>query len=235
MLLYSNVRERSTLLNQDVPHGFDLFVSIIWACCCCISTRVGVIGIPSSTKPDSGVTACTILLFVSKNTNSRFWMAFTTGDVEAFLITVGLQGSLWTNQRLPRITTQWRSAVFSVSDQRVQGDGLFLDDKELDLLTDLHTEADLGEGCVPVGRQLGLLIVKPSLASWKVVGIFFAPKPSIVVEGFLKVKQESGLALNTSITFAKIVDRIKLHTFLPSIFIASVHPPSPHPKFPMWQ
>ena len=110
---------------------------------------------------------------------------------------------------------------------------MFLDDKELDLLTDLHTETDLGEGCVPVGRQLGLLSVKPSLASCKIVGIFVAPKPSIEVEGFLREKQESGLPLNTCITFAKDVDRKQLHTFLPSIFMASVHPPSPHPKFPM--
>ena len=54
----------------------------------------------------------------------------------------------------------------------MQGAGLFLDDKELDLLTNLHTETDLGERCVPVGRQLGLLVVKPSLASWKVLGNF---------------------------------------------------------------
>ena len=117
----------------------------------------------------------------------------------------------------------------------MQGAGLCLDDKELDLLADLHTETDLGEGCVPVGRQLGFLIVKPSLASCKVVGIFVAPEPSIVVEGFLKVKQEIGLALNTCIMFAKNVDRTQWHTFLPSIFMASVHPPPPHPKFPMWQ
>ena len=27
----------------------------------------------------------------------------------------------------------------------------------------------------------------------------------------------------------------KVFTFVPSIFITGVHPPSPHPKFPMWQ
>jgi len=68
----------------------------------------------------------------------------------------------------------------------VQEAGLFLDDKELDLLTDLHTETDLGEGCVPVGWQLGLFIVKPSFASWKIVTIFVAPKPRIVMERFLQ-------------------------------------------------
>ena len=28
---------------------------------------------------------------------------------------------------------------------------------------------------------------------------------------------------------------INVCTFLPSIFMTGVHPPSPHPKFPMWQ
>ena len=45
-----------------------------------------------------------------------------------------------------------------ISDQRVQGVGLLVDDNKLDrLLTDLHTEADLGEGCVPVGGKFGFL------------------------------------------------------------------------------
>ena len=53
-------------------------------------------------------------------------------------------------------------------------------------MTDLHTEADLGEGCVPVGRQLGLLCVEPSLPSYKVIGIPVAPKRRIVMESFLE-------------------------------------------------
>ena len=53
-------------------------------------------------------------------------------------------------------------------------------------MTDLHTEADLGEGCVPVGRQLGLLCVEPSLPSSKVIGIPVAPKRRIVMESFLE-------------------------------------------------
>ena len=63
---------------------------------------------------------------------------------------------------------------------------MLTDDEELDLLTDLHTEADLGEGCVPVGRQLGLLCVEPSLPSSKVIGISVAPKSRIVMERFLE-------------------------------------------------
>ena len=42
--------------------------------------------------------------------------------------------------------------VLPVSDQRVQRVGLLVNDDKLDLLADLHTEEDLGEGCVPVDR-----------------------------------------------------------------------------------
>ena len=35
--------------------------------------------------------------------------------------------------------------------------GVPVDGNESYLVADLHTEADLGEGCVPVGWQLGLL------------------------------------------------------------------------------
>ena len=34
---------------------------------------------------------------------------------------------------------------------------MLVDGKESYLVADLHTEADLGEGCVPVGWQLGFL------------------------------------------------------------------------------
>ena len=72
-----------------------------------------------------------------------------------------------------------------ISDQRVQGVRLLVDDNKLDLLTDLHTEADLGEGCVPVGGKFGLLSVKPSLPSVKVKGFFVSPKGVIVVKRLL--------------------------------------------------
>ena len=29
---------------------------------------------------------------------------------------------------------------------------MLVDDNEVDLMADLHTKTDLGEGCVPVGR-----------------------------------------------------------------------------------
>ena len=192
-LLYSNVRVSSTLLNQDVSDGLDVLGSIVRCktLYSTVSTRVGIIHSPCCSKTNSGVTAYAILLVVSKDTDSCFRRsaAIGTNSVEAFLVTVGLQGRLGTNQRLPRVTTQWCGSIFAVSNQCEQRVGLLLDDKELDLLADLHTEADLGEGCVPVGWQLGLLSVKPSLASCQVVGISVAPKARIVVERFLIYKQ----------------------------------------------
>ena len=74
----------------------------------------------------------------------------------------------------------------SISDQREKRVSLFIDDEELDLVADLHTETDLGERGVPVGWQLGLCLVKPSLPSIKVVCIFVAPKVRVVVESILK-------------------------------------------------
>ena len=58
------------LLNKNVSHCFDVLVSVIsaWSF---VSTRVGVIGASSSTKPDSGITGYAIIFVVSKDTNSR--------------------------------------------------------------------------------------------------------------------------------------------------------------------
>ena len=73
-----------------------------------------------------------------------------------------------------------------ISDQRVLGVGLLVDNNKLGLVViDLHTEADLGEGCVPVGGKFGLLCVKPSLPSVKVEGFFVAPERGVVVKSLL--------------------------------------------------
>ena len=69
----------------------------------------------------------------------------------------------------------------------MQGISLLIHDDKIDLLVDLHPQADLGERCVPVGRQLGLLGVKPSLSSCEVDGFSVAPKTGTVMEGFLCV------------------------------------------------
>ena len=81
-------------------------------------------------------------------------------------------------------------AVNTVSDQRIKRVGVLVYDEEPDLMADLHTQADLGKGCVPVDRQLGLLMVQPSLPSFKVIRVSVAPKMRVVVKRFLKMKTE---------------------------------------------
>ena len=64
----------------------------------------------------------------------------------------------------------------------MQGTGALNDFNEIDLVVDLHTEADLGEGCVPVGGKFCLLRIKPSLSAVNVKGFFVIPKCGIVVK-----------------------------------------------------
>ena len=126
-------------------------------------------------------------MLVTNDTDSCFGMTTTTtNSIEPFLVTVVLQGGFRTNQRLPRVTTQQGAAVLPISDQRVQGVGLLVDNNKLGLVViDLHTEADLGEGCVPVGGKLRFMVVKSSLPSNNVKGFLVAPKDLIVEKRFL--------------------------------------------------
>ena len=126
-------------------------------------------------------------MVVTNDTDSCFGMTTTTtNNIEPFLVTVVLQGGFRTNQRLPRVTTQQGVAVLPISDQRVQGVGLLVDNNKLGLVViDLHTEADLGEGCVPVGGKLRFMVVKSSLPSNNVKGFLVAPKGLIVEKRFL--------------------------------------------------
>ena len=73
-----------------------------------------------------------------------------------------------------------------ISDQRVQGVRLLVDNNKLGLVViDLHIETDLGEGCIPVGGKFGLLRVKPSLPSVKVKGFFVVPERGAVFKSLL--------------------------------------------------
>ena len=151
-----------------------------------VSTWVAIIRISSSTKSNSRVTRGAIVLVVTNDPDSCFGMVrIITNSIESFLVTVVLQGRIRSNEWLPRVTTQWGAAVLPISDQRVQGVGLLVDDNKPDLLADLHAEADLGEGSVPVGGQFSLLWVKPSLPSVKVKGFFVSPKGRFVMKCLL--------------------------------------------------
>ena len=81
-------------LYQDVTHGFDVLVSIIWRVRCLISTRVRIIRYTSCAKTNSGVTGTTVILLVSRDADSCFGMTRAVSHcIESFLIAVGLQGS----------------------------------------------------------------------------------------------------------------------------------------------
>ena len=132
-----------------------MLVSVISSISSLFSTSVGVVVSSSSTKPNSGVTSCTAVVVITKDTDSCFAKVTSVRHtVKPFLVTVGLQRAWRSNQWLPRVTTQWGGAVITIGDQWVQGVGALGDDNEFCVMPDLHPETDLGEGCVPVGWLL---------------------------------------------------------------------------------
>ena len=160
-----------------------MLVAVVAWTYCLVSTCVRVMSWgSSSTKTDSGVTGIAVVLFVTKDTNSCFGVIIRTPGVKPFQVTILLQGGLRTNQRLPGVTTQWGVAVFSISDQWMQRSRGPFDYNKPGLVVNPHTEADLGEGCVPVGGKFGFLWVEPSFPSVKVEGFFVSPETGVVVK-----------------------------------------------------
>ena len=163
-----------------------MLFAIIWSDCSLVSTWAAIIMISSSAKSNSRVTIVACAFVVTNDTDSCFGREkIIRNSIKSFLVTVELQGGLRTNQWLPLVTTQWGAAVLPISDQRVQGIRLLVDDNKRDILADLHAEADLGEGSVPVGGQFSLSWVKPSLPSVKVESFFVAPKGCFVMKCLL--------------------------------------------------
>ena len=91
---------------EDVPHGFNVLVSIIWRMRCLVSTRVGVILCTSCAKTNARVTSPAFILLISGDADSCFGITRVVSyHTKSFHIAVGLQGGLWANQELPRVTT----------------------------------------------------------------------------------------------------------------------------------
>ena len=61
-------------LDQNVAHSFDVLVSVISSISSLVSASVGVAVSSSSTKPNSGVTSCTAVFVITKDTDSCFAM-----------------------------------------------------------------------------------------------------------------------------------------------------------------
>ena len=170
------------LLHKYVPKGLYVYVFFGGV----VSTGVRVVAFSASTKSNPGVTWSTVVFIVPKNADSCFGAVCPGAlDVEPFFVTVVIKGGTRGNQWKPRATTQWSRTVFSISDQWMQGTGALVDLNKIDLVVDLHTEANFGERCVPVGGKFGLLRVKPSLSAVTVKGFFALPKWRIVVKIFL--------------------------------------------------
>ena len=72
---------------------------------------------------------------------------------------------------------------------------LLVDDNELNMLSDFHTETDLGKGRVPVGEQLRFLFIKSSLSPGKVVFLIITPITRIIMKGCLKRINHSFISL----------------------------------------
>ena len=105
-------------MHKDVSHGLDLLISVISSMCSLVSTRVCVILVSSSAKSDSRITGRAVILIIANKTDSCFGDVDTVAhNVKPFLVTVRLQGSLLSNQRLPRVTTQW-GGIYGIARQR---------------------------------------------------------------------------------------------------------------------
>ena len=116
-------------------------------------------------------------LIASNDADSCFGITsvFAHGVKPLLVTLIELQGGLRTNRQLPRFTIQWSAAVLPISNHSgIQGIGIPVNCNKFEQVLNLHTEADLGEWCVPVGGKFGLLWVKPSLPSVKVKGFFVA-------------------------------------------------------------
>ena len=67
----------------------------------------------------------------------------------------------------------------------MQGTGALVEFNKIDLVVNLHTEANLRKGRVPVGGKFCLPRVKASLSAVNVEGVFVLPESRIVVKSLL--------------------------------------------------
>ena len=176
-----------------------MFVSVIWTGFRFVSSRVRVGRMSCRTKADSGFRRGAVVLLVTHNAYSGpgIWLVGWL-HVEPLFVTDFWQGGLCPNKRLPRVTTHCGFAINAVGDQREKRVSLFVQENKRYIVTELHTKADPGEGCAPIRRQFGLLVVKTSLPSSEVECTSVAPKLGIVVESSLKCEGDDSKSLLTN-------------------------------------
>ena len=130
-----------------------MFVSVVWRVSSLVSTRVGVVVLPSCTEPDPRVTGTAIIFLIVDYANSCFRMSGVALNIKTFSVAVELQGSLRRiDQSLPFIASQCGGAAVTIPNQgEERASSLVQYNEPWFLLTGRHTEADLGKGRVPIG------------------------------------------------------------------------------------
>ena len=105
---------------------------------------------------------------------------------------------------------------------------------------ELWTDIFLGNLSLNEGKNFVGLPVSNSRIWWRQVKTenrhFCCSKKQIHNETFSGIERGK-ISQLSDVKYLYSVWKIwgELHTFVPSIFMASVHPPSPHPKLPIWQ
>ena len=89
---------------------------------------------------------------VAQNADSNATFGRSTRRIKPFSIAIGLEILKSPHQTYPFVAAKRGWTVVSVSDKRMQGDGLLGDDSEPDVLLPQpsHAETDLRERCVPI-------------------------------------------------------------------------------------
>ena len=151
LLYISQVKFKSYSTEQNVSHGFNVFVTIVRVPNSNVTTRVIIVIWSCATKTNSWITLIAGIQILVRNDPNPCFSLYTI-TIEALHVAVKLQGSLRAYQRLPCVPTQWGIAVFSISKQWVQRFSLSVNDNKVELLVNLHTKTDLGERCIPVCR-----------------------------------------------------------------------------------
>ena len=130
-------------------------------------------------QPNSGVARIAIIFFVTKDTSSC--SATRCHRIETLLVTICLQRCLLTNQLFPLVTTQWRRAVYSVSNQGVW---------RSNTLRDRSSWRGRSWRMVSSSRKAILKMVKQGLSCLKIEVIFVGLQPRIVVKSSLNIEKK---------------------------------------------
>ena len=188
----------SASVSQYVPESLDALVAIIPTVPGHISARGVFVRISTRTEADAGIVWAAVVLVIAANSNPHHRHAAVRLGIEAFPVTVRLQG--WTgHQSFPGRAAELGSAVLAVGDEIVQRWARGGEGQEPRLAVDLHTEANFVEG-LWVGRQFGLLVVKSARTRSNIVWLGVFPQLGVILECLLKKTKKDNLYIINHVT-----------------------------------